>query len=123
MVILWSATCAEEYDGFDDGHDSFEEKEVEPYHFGYEISDQRGKQHRYEHRERDGTVKGSYGFVDDKGVHREVHYVADEFGFRAQVVTNEKGTASDHPADVQLHSLYSPHKDVYVKDVEDHYRP
>ncbi|XP_055936849.1 cuticle protein 16.8-like, partial [Argiope bruennichi] len=47
-------------------------------------------------------VKGSYGFTDDRGVHRQVNYVADHGGFRAQVKTNEPGTANQNPAAVHM---------------------
>ncbi|GIY38761.1 hypothetical protein CEXT_272381 [Caerostris extrusa] len=50
------------------------------------------------------TYKGSYGFTDHRGIHREVHYVADHHGFRATVKTNEPGTANQDPAHVKLHS-------------------
>ncbi|GFT98415.1 cuticle protein 16.8 [Trichonephila clavipes] len=121
VATLITLGYAEEDDyGF--GFDSHEEEDskAKPYHFGYEIEDVNGKQHRHEHSDGDGTIRGSYGFVDDHGVHREVHYVADEFGFRAHVVTNEKGTKNKNPADVHLHSLYSPHKDVYIGQ-DNHY--
>ncbi|GIY34707.1 hypothetical protein CEXT_327511 [Caerostris extrusa] len=38
------------------------------------------------------------------GEFTEVHYVADHHGFRAQVKTNEPGTANQDPAHVHLHS-------------------
>ncbi|GIY34705.1 uncharacterized protein CEXT_327491 [Caerostris extrusa] len=50
------------------------------------------------------TCRGSYGFTDHRGIHREVHYVADKQGFRATVKTNEPGTANQDPAHVKLHS-------------------
>ncbi|XP_035210927.1 histidine-rich glycoprotein-like [Stegodyphus dumicola] len=75
-----------------------------PYHFGYDIKDHHGSQYRKEHGNGHGHVEGSYGFTDHRGVHREVHYVADHHGFRAHVKTNEPGTASHDPAHVHLHS-------------------
>ncbi|GFY46036.1 uncharacterized protein TNIN_92831 [Trichonephila inaurata madagascariensis] len=45
---------------------------------------------------------GSYGFSDARGIHRQVNYVADHAGFRAQVKTNEPGTANQNPAAVHL---------------------
>ncbi|KAF8767250.1 Cuticle protein 10.9 like protein [Argiope bruennichi] len=120
FAFLLTAAYADEDFGYDHSYEEDSKEQEKPYHFGYEIEDANGKQHRHEHKDPDGTIRGSYGFVDDHGVHREVHYVADDFGFRAQVVTNEKGTESQHPADVHLHSLYSPHKDVYVNEQEGH---
>ncbi|GBM87438.1 hypothetical protein AVEN_105911-1, partial [Araneus ventricosus] len=48
------------------------------------------------------NVKGSYGFTDGRGIHRQVNYVADNAGFRAQVKTNEPGTANQNPAAVHI---------------------
>ncbi|GFU26828.1 cuticle protein 16.8 [Trichonephila clavipes] len=84
----------------------------QPYKFGYEVKDHHGSQHRHEHGDGHGHVQGSYGFTDHKGVHREVHYVADHHGFRATVKTNEPGTANQDPAHVKLHS--NAHHDHHV---------
>ncbi|GIX79547.1 hypothetical protein CDAR_231501 [Caerostris darwini] len=73
----------------------------QPYAFGYSIKDHHGEQHRQEAGDGHG-VKGSYGFTDDRGVHRQVNYVADHAGFRAQVKTNEPGTANQNPAAVHM---------------------
>ncbi|GBN89840.1 hypothetical protein AVEN_41987-1 [Araneus ventricosus] len=73
----------------------------QPFKFGYSVKDKHGEQHREEVG--DGkNVKGSYGFTDDRGVHRQVDYVADHAGFRAQVKTNEPGTANQNPAAVHM---------------------
>ncbi|UYV73579.1 hypothetical protein LAZ67_10004142 [Cordylochernes scorpioides] len=80
--------------GYEDEH---------PYKFGYDVKDEYdAEQHREE--ESDGkNVRGSYGFRDPHdGRYRHVDYVADEHGFRAQVRTNEPGTANQNPADVHL---------------------
>ncbi|GBM86050.1 hypothetical protein AVEN_147652-1, partial [Araneus ventricosus] len=61
--------------------------------------------HGEQHREEVGdgkNVKGSYGFTDARGIHRQVNYVADHAGFRAQVKTNEPGTANQNPAAVHI---------------------
>ncbi|KAF8767259.1 Cuticle protein 16.8 like protein [Argiope bruennichi] len=66
---------------------------------------QREGQHGEQHREEVGdgkNVKGSYGFTDARGIHRQVNYVADHAGFRAQVKTNEPGTANQNPAAVHI---------------------
>ena len=45
-----------------------------------------------------------YSFVDERGIQRIVQYVADHLGFRAKVITNEPGTANQHPAGVIMES-------------------
>ncbi|CAL1280760.1 unnamed protein product [Larinioides sclopetarius] len=73
----------------------------QPFKFGYSVKDKHGEQHREEVG--DGkNVKGSYGFTDARGIHRQVNYVADHGGFRAQVKTNEPGTANQNPAAVHI---------------------
>lgn len=48
-------------------------------------------------------VTGSYGYRDKNGIYREVVYIADKHGFRANIKTNEPGVAeSKEPADVKL---------------------
>ncbi|GFT65324.1 cuticle protein 16.8 [Trichonephila clavipes] len=74
----------------------------QPYKFGYSIKDHHGEQHREESGNGGHAVRGSYGFTDARGIRREVHYVADHGGFRAQVKTNEPGTANQNPAAVHL---------------------
>ncbi|XP_055950779.1 histidine-rich glycoprotein-like isoform X1 [Argiope bruennichi] len=74
----------------------------QPYKFGYEVKDKDSTQHRHEEGDGHGNVRGTYGYTDDKGQYREVHYVADKNGFRAQVKTNEAGTANQNPADVEV---------------------
>ncbi|KAG8200058.1 hypothetical protein JTE90_001916 [Oedothorax gibbosus] len=74
----------------------------QPYKFGYQVKDKEGAQHRHEESDGHGNVRGSYGYTDDKGQYREVHYVADKNGFRAQVKTNEAGTANQNPAHVDV---------------------
>ncbi|KAG8188499.1 hypothetical protein JTE90_008064 [Oedothorax gibbosus] len=74
---------------------------AKPYAFGYSVKDHHGEQHR-EESGHGGAVKGSYGFTDARGVHRQVEYVADGAGFRAKVKTNEPGTAPQSPAAVDM---------------------
>ncbi|GBL86556.1 hypothetical protein AVEN_194813-1 [Araneus ventricosus] len=86
------------------------------YAFGFSVGDHHNEQHRQESG--DGhTVRGSYGFTDANGVHRQVYYVADHAGFRAQVKTNEPGTASQNPASAQVIS------DVHARDHHGHPSP
>lgn len=57
-----------------------------PYGFGYEIVDDYGnKNWRKEEGQHENQVVGSYGFQDQNGIMRQVNYVADNNGFRAQV--------------------------------------
>ncbi|KAF8767234.1 Cuticle protein 16.8 like protein [Argiope bruennichi] len=73
----------------------------QPFKFGYSVKDKHGEQHREEVG--DGkNVKGSYGFTDARGIKRQVNYVADHAGFRAEVKTNEPGTANQNPAAVHI---------------------
>ncbi|GFS31204.1 cuticle protein 16.8 [Nephila pilipes] len=74
----------------------------QPYKFGYSVKDHHGEQHREEAGNGAGGVVGNYGFTDDRGIARQVNYVADHAGFRAQVKTNEPGTANQNPAAVQV---------------------
>ncbi|GBN73857.1 hypothetical protein AVEN_11633-1, partial [Araneus ventricosus] len=80
-----------------------------PYGFGYNIDDGYGNtQHRHESADSyDGGVKGSYGYWNADGVYRTVYYTADKTGFRANIKTNEPGTANQNPADVQI-TAYDP---------------
>ncbi|GIY76433.1 cuticle protein 16.8 [Caerostris extrusa] len=73
----------------------------QPYKFGYSIKDHHGE-HREESGNGAGAVVGNYGFTDDRGIARQVNYVADHGGFRAQVKTNEPGTANQSPAAVRM---------------------
>ncbi|XP_035210932.1 cuticle protein 10.9-like [Stegodyphus dumicola] len=83
--------------------------EPKPYHFGYEAKGKHGSHYHKEAGDGHGTVHGSYGYTDEKGVYREVIYVADHKGFRAEVKTNEPGTTNQNPAHVRLDS--SSHHD------------
>lgn len=80
-----------------------------PYSFGYKIKDKHGEQHRQEIGDGLHTVKGSYGFKDERGIERQVNYVADKGGFRAEIKTNEPGTASLNPAAVKMESSAHPY--------------
>ncbi|GIY17731.1 uncharacterized protein CDAR_406871 [Caerostris darwini] len=83
-------------------HDIHHHHHPQPYKFGYSVKDHHGEQHREESGNGAGGVVGSYGFTDSRGVARQVNYVADHAGFRAQVKTNEPGTANQNPAAVHL---------------------
>ncbi|GFR19123.1 cuticle protein 16.8 [Trichonephila clavata] len=83
-------------------HEPIHHHAPQPYKFGYSVKDHHGEQHREESGDGGHAVRGSYGFTDARGIRREVHYVADHGGFRAQVKTNEPGTANQNPAAVHL---------------------
>ncbi|GFU17338.1 cuticle protein 16.8 [Trichonephila clavipes] len=83
-------------------HEPIHHHAPQPYKFGYSIKDHHGEQHREESGDGGHAVRGSYGFTDARGVRRQVHYVADHGGFRAEVKTNEPGTANQNPAAVHL---------------------
>nr|XP_015929648.1 DNA-directed RNA polymerase II subunit rpb1 isoform X2 [Parasteatoda tepidariorum] len=79
-----------------------------PYDFGYDVHSDHGDQlTRQETGDGHGNVKGSYGYRDAYGLFRHVDYVADHAGFRANVRTNEPGTAPQDPADVHLQVEHS----------------
>ncbi|KAF8773302.1 cuticle protein 16.8-like [Argiope bruennichi] len=102
--VLFLATLSAVAHASHQEHQEHHHHHPQPYKFGYEIKDHHGSQHRHEHGDGQGHVQGNYGFTDHRGIHREVHYVADKSGFRATVKTNEPGTANQDPADVKLHS-------------------
>lgn len=80
-----------------------------PYSFGYAIKDKHGEQHRQEIGDGLHKVTGSYGFKDERGIERQVNYIADKEGFRAEIKTNEPGTASLNPAGVKMESSAHPY--------------
>lgn len=87
----------------------FQEAIPQPYSFEYDIKGDDGAlQNRKEESDGYGNVRGSYGYSDVYGVFRQVEYVADGKGFRAYVKTNEPGTDSQNPADVQIQSYAGP---------------
>lgn len=64
--------------------------------------------YRKEESDGNGHVTGSYGYLDADGTFREVHYVADENGYRAEIRTNEPGTKDQEHAHVQMMSFADP---------------
>ncbi|XP_053207566.1 uncharacterized protein DDB_G0271670-like [Panonychus citri] len=81
---------------------------AEPYNFGYDVRDDYGnRQYRKEESDASGAVRGSYGYTDANGLFRIVEYIADANGFRANIKTNEPGTAAQQAADIIL-SAESP---------------
>ncbi|OQR77285.1 cuticular protein-like [Tropilaelaps mercedesae] len=71
------------------------------FNFGYDIEDGLGGgQFRRESGNTAGERRGSYGFRSADGRVRVVHWVADHFGYRAAIVSNEPGVIAHSPADV-----------------------
>ncbi|KAL3230389.1 hypothetical protein MRX96_023439 [Rhipicephalus microplus] len=56
-----------------------------------------------------GGVKGAYYLADADGRFRRAEYVADKWGFRAMVKTNEPGTKTSYPAAAPYHSANGKH--------------
>lgn len=81
--------------------------QAEPFAFDFKTQDQSGNgQYRKEESDKNGVVRGSYGYWSD-GIYRQVNYVADENGFRAQIQSNEPGMKKDaesSPASVEFRS-------------------
>ncbi|GFX19236.1 cuticle protein 16.8 [Trichonephila clavipes] len=97
-----------------------EEKVPQSYKFGFEIKDEHeGHQYRHEQKDAKGNIHGRFGYRDAKGQYRQVDYVADNHGFRANVKTNEPGIVDQNPANVEIQKdkneaskEYSHHVDV-----------
>ncbi|GFT90630.1 cuticle protein 16.8 [Nephila pilipes] len=80
-----------------------EEKEPQSYKFGFEIKDEHeGHQYRHEQKDSKGNIHGRFGYRDAKGQYRQVDYVADNHGFRANIKTNEPGVIDQNPANVEI---------------------
>ena len=75
-----------------------------PYHFQYAVDAGDGSHSREESADAAGRVTGSYVIRLADGRSRTVSYTADEHGYHAKITTNEMGTESQSPADVQLES-------------------
>ncbi|KAL1424084.1 hypothetical protein MTO96_020514 [Rhipicephalus appendiculatus] len=83
----------------------------QPYSFGYNNVDEYGnRQFHAEQGDSNNAKIGSYGYRDANGLFRRVNYVADAYGFRATVDTNEPGTAPGASADAVFNAapLVSP---------------
>ncbi|KAL1425975.1 hypothetical protein MTO96_018683 [Rhipicephalus appendiculatus] len=76
----------------------------QPYSFGYVSNDIEGSHGHEETGDGTGRVSGRYSLSLGDGRTRVVTYVADEFGYRADVVTNEPGTESRPAADTTFTS-------------------
>lgn len=89
----------EEQQQQEDGYGAAPMGMAEPFAFDYKIDDGYGNgQYRKEESDKDGVVRGSYGYMDNMGLYRHVEYVADENGFRANIKSNEPGLSSEPAA-------------------------
>ncbi|KAG1650235.1 Cuticle protein 16.8 [Nymphon striatum] len=85
--------------------------EPTPFKFAYDIKDDyNGQQSRQESGDGYGNVQGSYGYTDGYGIYRQVEYTADDYGFKANIKTNEPGTDNQNSADVNIYSDAAPAK-------------
>lgn len=77
--------------------------QAEPFAFDFKTEDNSGNgQYRREESDKDGVVRGSYGYTDANGIYRHVEYVADHNGFRANIKSNEPGLIGEtQPASIQ----------------------
>lgn len=78
--------------------------QAEPFAFDFKTNDNSGNgQYRKEESDKNGVVRGSYGYTDASGIYRHVEYVADQNGFRANIKSNEPGLIGEtQPASIQL---------------------
>ncbi|KAM7301834.1 cuticle protein 10.9-like [Ixodes scapularis] len=82
-----------------------EEYPPQPYSFAYDNTDEFGTRIAHEESADANNARvGSYTYSDASGIARTVKYTADATGFHATVETNEPGTKSSAPADVQYAS-------------------
>ena len=78
--------------------------QAEPFAFDFNTQDNSGNgQYRKEESDKNGVVRGSYGYTDANGIYRHVEYVADQDGFRANIKSNEPGLIGEtQPASIRL---------------------
>uniref|UniRef100_A0A061QLE1 Putative cuticular protein n=1 Tax=Cupiennius salei TaxID=6928 RepID=A0A061QLE1_CUPSA len=82
----------------------FSDTKPSPYAFSYDAQLEDGSSSRSESADASGKVVGSYSLATADGRKRLIKYTADHDGFRASVDTNEFGTKSDSPANVEFYS-------------------
>ncbi|EEC01919.1 cuticle protein 10.9 [Ixodes scapularis] len=86
-----------------------------PYSFSFESTDDTGARiSQSESGDESNSKTGSYGYQTPDGVYRTVNYVADATGFHASIDTNEPGTKSEAPADVQINANPIEVKEAYA---------
>lgn len=84
--------------------------QAEPFAFDFKTQDNSGNgQYRKEESDKNGVVRGSYGYTDANGIYRHVEYVADQNGFRANIKSNEPGLIGEtQPASIKLDGGSAP---------------
>ncbi|CAN8021247.1 unnamed protein product, partial [Ixodes persulcatus] len=93
-----------------------------PYSFGYDTTDESGTRlTQSETGDEDNVKRGSYSYSDANGLYRVVNYIADKDGFRVTIDTNEPGTKTSSPADVQINSQAPPQPYHFNYDTTDEY--
>ncbi|XP_046913272.2 cuticle protein 10.9 [Dermatophagoides farinae] len=81
-----------------------EHETPQPYSFNIESVDENGTiSQRQEQGDEQGRITGQYSFQNPQtGIYRIVSYTSDENGFNARVETNEPGTKTSNPANVEI---------------------
>ncbi|XP_074604596.1 uncharacterized protein LOC141857629 [Brevipalpus obovatus] len=76
--------------------DEKQHQQVDPHRFNYEVENREDGPHQYRSDDSDNTwnMKGTYGFRKPSGEYRIVDYLADEYGFSANVKSNDPGIVS-----------------------------
>lgn len=77
------------------------------FNFGYDESHGSGSTSRRE-EQNGGVRRGSYSLSDADGRRRVVNYIADDYGFRATIETNEPGVEPKDPADTLINKAAAP---------------
>ncbi|XP_077540923.1 uncharacterized protein LOC144153146 [Haemaphysalis longicornis] len=78
------------------------------YNFAYDEKHTSGGSWRKESGDAFGNTIGSYGLTDVDGRVRIVNYVADKYGFRASISSNEPGVMPSRPAGVGINAPPRP---------------
>ncbi|KAH9399008.1 hypothetical protein TYRP_018394 [Tyrophagus putrescentiae] len=80
-----------------------EQPEPEPYSYNWQYGDETGNgQFRREEQDKNGVVRGSYGYTDAWGLYRVVDFIADKDGYRASIRSNEPGLVERNPVTNQV---------------------
>ncbi|RWS30601.1 cuticle protein 10.9-like protein [Leptotrombidium deliense] len=88
----------------------------EPYAFAFSSDTEDGAlSTREETGDANGRVVGFYTIDLPDGSKRRVDYEADEYGYRARIATNEIGTESRSPADIEMESSAPTAADLVAK--------
>ncbi|CAN7985284.1 unnamed protein product, partial [Ixodes hexagonus] len=93
------------------------------YKFGYDTgSGPAGQSYREEFRLPDGSVKGSYGYIDSRGHMRKVHYTAGKSGFiilkDERIVDKKSSTSAPKVPPVEYHVTTPPRPEYTTQEPE-----